>query len=235
MTRTIRLALAGLSLVAAAALTVFATALPAVARASSGTTVSQTYPWNSDSMAVDVPADVDYRPGPAWHLTITAPERTLRQLVVENGRIRAKPHSCFSLIPFCISFGTDVEDTVHVEISGPALRAISVDGAARIRLHQVHQDRLALKIDGSGTVRGTGTVQDLSVAIDGSGDIHLGRLIEQRARVGISGSGKVSIAPTDSVTVRINGAGKVWLHSNPAHVSTHIDGAGEVRRVAAER
>ena len=233
MTRTIRLALAGLSLAAAAALTVFGTALPAVARASSGTTVSKTYPWNSDSMVVDVSADVDYRPGPAWHLTITAPERTLRQLVVENGRIRAKPHSCFSLVPFCISFGTDVEDTVHVEISGPALRAISVEGAARIRLHQVHQDRLALKIDGSGKVRGTGTVQDLSVAIDGSGDIHLGRMIEQRARVGINGSGKVSIAPTDSLTVRINGAGKVWLHSNPAHVSTHIDGAGEVRRVAA--
>jgi hypothetical protein len=235
MTRTTRLALAGLSLGAAAALTVFATALPSVARASSGTTVSQTYPWSSDSMVVDVPADVDYRPGPAWHLTITAPERTLRQLVVENGRIRAKPHTCFSLIPFCVSFGTDVQDTVHVEVSGPALRAISVDGAARIRLHQLHQDRLALKIDGSGKVRGTGTVQDLSVAIDGAGDIHLGRLIEQQARVAINGSGKVSIAPTDSVTVRINGAGKVWLHSNPAHVSTHIDGAGEVRRVAAER
>ncbi|MHB1873018.1 MAG: GIN domain-containing protein [Steroidobacteraceae bacterium] len=235
MTRTTRLALAGLSLGAAAALTVFATVLPSVARASSGTTVSRTYPWSSDSMVVDVPADVDYRPAPAWHLTITAPERTLRQLVVENGRIRAKPHTCFSLIPFCVSFGTDVQDTVHVEVSGPALHAISVDGAARIRLHQLHQDRLALKIDGSGKVRGTGTVQDLSVAIDGAGDIHLGRLTEQQARVAINGSGKVSIAPTDSVTVRINGAGKVWLHSNPAHVSTHIDGAGEVRRVAAER
>ena len=233
MTRTTRLALAGLSLGAAAALTVFGTALPAVAHASGGTAVSQTYPWSSDSMVVDVPADVEYRPGPTWHLTITAPERTLRQLVVENGRIRAKPHTCFSLIPFCISFGTDVEDTVHVEVSGPALRAISIDGAARIRLHQVHQDRLALKIDGSGKVRGSGTVQDLSVLIDGAGDVHLGRLIEQQARIGINGSGKVSIAPTDRVTVRINGAGKVWLHSNPAHVSTHIDGAGEVRRVAA--
>lgn len=234
MTRSNRLTLAGLSLGAAAALTVFATALPTVARAGGGTMVSQTYPWSSDAMLVEVPADIDYRPGPVWHLSITAPERTLRELVVQSGRIRAKPHTCFSLIPFCISFGTDVEDTVHVEVTGPALRAISVDGVAKIRLHQVHQDRLAVKIDGSGKVRGTGTVQDLSVAIDGTGDIHLGRLIEQQAHVEINGSGKVSIAPSDSVAVRINGAGKVWLHSDPAHVSTRIDGAGEVRRVAAE-
>jgi hypothetical protein len=82
-------------------------------------------------------------------------------------------------------------------------------------------------------VRGTGSVGDLVVAIDGAGRIDLGQMTENDAHIGIAGSGTVDIAPTQSVTVRIDGAGEVRLHSDPPQVISHIDGAGEVIRVPA--
>jgi len=95
----------------------------------------------------------------------------------------------------------------------------------------VHQDRLALTIEGSATVRGSGSVNSADVQIDGAGNIHLAQLDAARARVLIRGSGSVDIAPTDSVSVRIEGSGTVRLHSNPAQVTSHIFGAGEVIKV----
>ena len=228
MTRTPSAALAGLFL----GLTALA-ALPGAAHAGDRTTVTRTYPWHSDQLTLEVPADVHYQPAPVWSLTISAPERTLRELVVEDGRIKSRVHACFSLVPFCMRFGTDIEHTVHVSISGPALRVIRIDGSDDLELDQVHQDRLTVQIDGSGRVHGSGTVQALAVQINGSGAVHLGRMSEQRARVHIDGSGTVSIAPTDSVSVDIAGAGTVRLHSDPAHVTSHIYGAGEVTRVPA--
>ncbi|MGC8519169.1 MAG: GIN domain-containing protein [Steroidobacteraceae bacterium] len=228
MNRTPSPTLAGLFL----ALTALA-ALPGAAHAGDRTTVTRAYPWHSDQLILEVPADVRYHPAPTWSLTISAPQRTLRELVVGGGRIKAKPHTCFSLIPFCMSFGTDLHHTVQVNLSGPALRVIRVDGSADLALDQVHQDRLALRIDGSANVHGSGTVQQLTVTIDGSGTVHLGHLSEQRAGVHINGNGTVSIAPTDSVSVNIAGVGTVRLHSDPPHVTTHIEGVGEVTRVPA--
>lgn len=233
MNRMTRFVLTGLSVCLAVGLAALGAVRPRLAHAGGNARVERTYPWHSDSLALAVPADVQYHPGATWRLTISAPPRTLRELVVSNGRIGAQPHSCFSLIPFCISFGTGVEDTVHVDLTGPALRVIDVAGSAKIQLDQLHQDRLAVTINGSAAVQGTGTVNDLSVVIHGAGTVQLGQLSVQRARVHIDGSGTVAIAPTDSVSVRIDGAGKVRLHSDPAHVSTQIEGAGSVSRAPA--
>ena len=228
MNRTSSAAVAGLFLGLTALV-----ALPGAAHAGDRKTVTRTYPWHSDQLTLEVPADVRYQPAPVWRLTISAPERTLRQLVVEDGRIKSRRHACFSLIPFCMHFGSDIEHTVHVSISGPALRVIRIEGSGDLELDQVHQDSLAVQIDGSGRVHGSGTVQALAVQINGSGAVHLGHMSEQRARVHIDGSGSVSIAPTDSVSVDIAGAGSVRLHSDPPHVTSHIYGAGDVTRVPA--
>ncbi len=226
MNRMVRFALTGLSV----GLGALAVAQPAVAHASDAM-VSRTYPWTSGRLTVAVPAEVAFHPGPTWRMTITAPAGTLSHLIVDNGRITAESHGCFSLIPLCIGYGTGIRGKVHVALTGPALRAIKVEGAARIRLDQLHQNRLAVQIDGSGSVHGSGSVRDLVVRIDGAASIHLAGMTEQHARVLINGTGRVAIAPTDSVSVDINGAGDVRLHSDPPHVSSEIDGAGEVTRV----
>ena len=227
MNRILKLALIGAVLLLAG----LAFASPPVALAASGQVVSREYAWSSDRLTLDIPADVHFHPGTSWHLVIRAPERVLDQLVVENGRIKSKSHGCFSLVPFCIEFGTHIGHRVDIDLTGPALRAIDVDGTATVDLDGVHQGALMLKIEGDATVRGSGSVDNADIAIDGAGAIHLAELTESRARVVIHGSGTVDIAPTASVSVRIDGAGTVRLHSNPPQVSSRIYGAGEVIKV----
>ncbi len=218
---------AGLSI----GLTALALALPSLAHAGPYRLVTRDYPWSSDRLTLEVPADVRFHPGPSWHLSIRAPERTFPRLVVGNGVIKAKSSGCFSLIPFCIGFGDRIGQNVDVELTGPALRSVKVEGTGTIDLDGVHQNRLRLKIEGSATVRGSGSVGTAALEIDGAGNIHLAQLTETRARVVIHGSGTVDIAPTDSVRVHIDGAGTVRLHSDPTHVTSHIFGAGEVIKV----
>src|ERR1700743_2507525 len=47
--------------------------------------VSRDYDWTSDSLQLDVPADVTFVPAPQWHLSIRGPQRALDRLRVENG------------------------------------------------------------------------------------------------------------------------------------------------------
>lgn len=157
-----------------------------------------TDPWHRERLALEGPADVEYHPAPSWSLTIQAPARTLREPGVGDGRIEVKPHTRFCLLPCCISFGTPLEHTVDVSISGPALREIRGDGSADLQLDQVRQDRRALEINGRAKVRGSGTVHVLAVVIEGSGTARLGHMSEQRARVRIDVSGAISIALTET-------------------------------------
>lgn len=226
MSRTIRFALIALAI----GIVPFAVAVPARAHAGEARD-SRTYPWNSGHVTLDIPAHVVFHSGLTWRMTISAPAHTLSQLIVDNGHIKARRHVCFSLDPLCIGYGETVKGPVHVNLTGPALRRIQVDGPAQVRLEQLRQQRLAVKINGVGSVRGTGSVTDLVVVINGSGHIHFARMIDQQARVDINGVGTVAIAPTVRVSVHINGVGNVQLHSNPAHVSSHINGVGHVTRV----
>lgn len=235
MNRILKLAFAGMSLCISVGLTTLALALPSLAHAGTYPVVSRDYPWSSDHLTVEIPAEVHFRPGASWHLTIRAPERVLDELVVKDGRIKARSTGCFSLVPFCIGFGTHLDHSVDVELTGPALRSITLDGSGTVDLDGLRQDRLAMTINGNAMVRGTGRVGTVEVQINGAGNIQLAQLNETRAHVIIHGSGTVDIAPSDSVSVRIDGAGTVRLHSNPSQVSSHIFGAGEVLKVPPSR
>lgn len=267
MNRMLKVAFAGISLAISVSLGALALALPSLAHAGPNTVVSRSYAWSADHLTLEVPANVSYHPGPVWHVTITGPEQTLDQLQVENGRIGARQHSCFSLIPFCIGFGSDIDHTVSVAITGPALRQITIDGSGRVDLSGLNQDRLGVQINGSGTVHaggavqqthldiagsgtivlddlrqnrltariggsgiieGSGATQNLEAHISGMGNIRLGQLGDQNAEVSVSGAGNVNIAPTQSASIRLTGAGDVHLTTQPRSLVTHVTGAGTI-------
>ena len=230
MNRTPRLAFAGASMAPSIAMTVLALALPSLARAGAHRVMSRDYPWSADHLALDVPADVSYRPGPAWHLSIRGPGHTLDQLIVKDGRIGAKAHGCFSLVPFCIGFGTEIEHTVHVQITGPALRRVTLNSSGRIDLLGLRQDRLTVQINGSGSVRSSGTVDDSRFDIEGSGSIALDGLHQNRLIVRIDGSGTVAgSGSTQDLRADISGSGNIRLgQMSDANARVSVSGSGDV-------
>lgn len=230
MNRIVKLAFASLSLALSVGLAVLALALPSLAHADSSRIVSRDYPWSADHLALDVPADVHFSRGPSWHLSIRGPEHTLDQLIVGNGRIRAKEHGCLSLIPLCIGFGSHIEHTVHVELTGPALRRLTVNSSGKVELSGLHQNRLAVQINGSGSVRSSGTVDDSRFEIDGSGSVDLDGLRQNRLVAEISGSGTISgSGSTRDLKADISGSGDILLaRMADMNARVSVSGSGNV-------
>lgn len=228
MNRLRTLALAGLWL--GVSICLVTPALSPAAHADSYRSVTRNYPWNSDHLTLDVPAHVHFHRAPSWHLTLRGPVHTLDRLVVKDGRIEAKRRGCLSLIPLCVGFGTRIRHAVDVSIAGPALSRVTVNSAGTVDLSGLHQDRLTVHINGSGTVRSSGTVQESVFDIAGSGSIVLNGLHQNRLTAMISGSGTVvGSGSTVDLRVSVSGSGKIRLAQlRDANARVSISGSADV-------
>jgi hypothetical protein len=191
----------------------------------SGPIVTRDYPWDEDRLALDVSGQVTFHPAPTWHLSIRRREGTLNRLVVADGRISEEDHGFF--------FGWHRSHPVQVDLAGPALREATLNGSGSIELQGINQDSLHVRIRGSGSARGSGKVESLTLEIMGSGSARLAQLATANADITIDGSGNADISPTGDTQVTIAGSGDVRLHAHPAQLSTHVYGSGRISEVSA--
>ena len=87
------------------------------------------------------PATCTFQPAAEWHLSIRGPQRLLDRLSVNDGRIAMK-HGYHHHT-----------GRLDIELSGPTLRDITLNGAGKLVLDHLQQDSLAVAIHGSGSVR----------------------------------------------------------------------------------
>src|SRR5208282_5708521 len=122
-----------------------------------GNVVSRDFPWgDADRLELHVPAAVHFAPAPTWHLSIRGSERTLDRLQVSDGRIGIRDSSPFH--------GHHI-GTLEVQLAGPALRDVGVNGSGTLTLDNLKQDTLSIHIRGSGSARASGNVDALKIEI----------------------------------------------------------------------
>jgi Putative auto-transporter adhesin, head GIN domain len=191
---------------------------------SSGQIASHDFAWNGgDRLELNVPGNLHFLPAAEWHLSIRGPERVLDRLSVNDGRIAMKHTDHHHM------------GQLDIELSGPALRDITLNGAGRLVLDQLKQDSLAVAIHGSGSVRATGSVDSLKVDIMGAGDALLEQLAARSIRIFIAGSGDADIAPIDDADIFIAGSGDVRLHTHPKHLNSKVAGSGRIIELSGEQ
>ncbi len=180
-----------------------------------GPTVTREFAWTGgDSFTVAAPAHVVYTPGPAAKVVVTGPKRAVDALQLFGGRLGGSRRFLPSVL--------------EVSITAPAIRELSVIGAQTLKMRGLEQDRLELRILGSGEASGTGHVRSLRVDIAGSGDADLGGIAADEADLRIAGSGRAVIAPKARAEVSVAGSGEVVLASEPKSLETHVMGSGRV-------
>jgi hypothetical protein len=224
MKRTPQIILTSLAATIAAASLL--TAWPA--NAASDLIVSRNYSWHSDRLVLDVPAHVHFQPAPVWHLSIRGPQSTLDRLEVTGDEISARnAHSIFGF--FKSLFGRRFK-SVDVDLSGPALRRVTVNGSGHLLLSNLNQDALDVRIEGSGSMEGNGSVGEVNLRIDGSGHMRLTEVTATKATVSIAGSGTVEGSGTaNDLDVSIAGSGTVRLPElKVADARVSISGSGNV-------
>jgi hypothetical protein len=182
------------------------------------------FAWSgSDALELDLPGNLHFQPAAEWHLSIRGPQRMLDRISVDAGRISSKRRYHHR------------SGQLDIELSGPALHDITVNGSGKLLLEHLRQDALLVAIHGSGSVRASGSVDTLKVDIMGSGNALLEQLAARSSKIFIAGSGDADIAPIDDADIFIAGSGDVRLHSHPKHLSSRVAGSGQIIELAGEQ
>jgi len=174
--------------------------------------------WNGgDRLDLDLGADVTFNqaPGPA-KLTISGPAEAVQNVELSGSHLQFANGNDYSGGP------------LKVTLTAPAVRHFAINGSGDLAINGYDQDQLDLDVSGSGNVTAHGKARALKLDISGSGDVDAGSLAAGSADADISGSGKASIAPTDTASLRISGDGEIDLMSHPAKVTSDVSGSGRI-------
>lgn len=170
-----------------------------------------------DTLAMDAPMTVHYRPQGRPNVSVTGPADAIEHVRFNAGRISAD-----SAVP------ASAKNKVEAVVSGIAIRKFVVNGGENLELGQIDQDALDIHINGDGRVRGDGKVRALNLVISGSGQADLGALSAGDAKVSILGSGMATLSPHGKVQVFMAGSGRLALLTKPASVERKILGSGAI-------
>jgi hypothetical protein len=172
-----------------------------------------------DSIDITLPARVHLRGGEGNDILLRGAPDVIGHIELRGSRLLLDCRSGSS-------------PSIDITLPGKAFRRISIAGAARLDMENLDQPELAINISGSGSVRGQGSVDRLSIKVSGSGDARLADLAMKQLTLKISGSGNVEAGPRDEADISISGSGNIRLLSRPPNLHTHISGSGRITQVA---
>lgn len=170
-----------------------------------------------DSLDIDLPATVSYRPGGRAEATVSGDPVVVGHVRIANGRLG-----------FDEAVGCIPEKHLRVELTAPPITRWAVHGSGELTLSGLDQPRLELRIRGSGRVAAAGTVQDLALHLAGSGTAQLQALSARSAAVVARGSGEAEVTARDSADIAMAGSGVVRLHGRPPVLHSSVSGSGRI-------
>ena len=168
-----------------------------------------------DAIDIALPARVHLRGGDGNELLLRGAPDVISHVELRGNRL-------------LLDCRSGASPSIEVTLPGKAFRRISIAGSAKLDMENVDQPELAINISGSGSVRGQGSVDRLSIKVSGSGDAKLADLAMKQLTLKISGSGNVEAGPKDEADISISGSGNIRLLAQPPQLRTHISGSGRI-------
>ena len=118
---------------------------------------------------------------------------------------------------------------ISVKISAPNLEGFSANGAGRIEIKGLKNEKFGLDVNGAPTVRVSGETKSLEIDANGAANIDTHRLRAERATVESNGVSKVEVHAANELDVTVGGPSRVTYHGDP-HVKKTIHGPGSVTK-----
>ena len=179
---------------------------------------SVTFPFEANNrLDIDLPASVTYQPGPKAEATVTGDSTLVSHVRIADGRLG-----------FDSGLGCSPVTHLSVRLTAPSIATWAIRGNSDLVLSGIDQQKLQLRITGSGHVVASGAVQVVALNVAGSGEAQLQGLSARSAEIVVHGSGEVQVAAQDSADIAIRGSGVVKLHGHPARLHSAISGSGRI-------
>jgi hypothetical protein len=175
--------------------------------------------WNGDdSVAVALPADIQYSPNNADQMMkVTGTPALVPHIVVDKGEIK------LDCRPGRLKVGR-----IGIVLPGRSFRSFSLAGFTSLTLSDIDQTELRFNLAGSSSVAAAGKVESLHINGAGSSEAKLGALSVQDAHLNLVGKSTVEAAVTDRVVLNSVGAATLSLQGEPKSIESHVVGIGRI-------
>lgn len=124
-------------------------------------------------------------------------------------------------------------EPVKFKIAVPNLEGISVNGAGRIDIKGMNNDKFEIDANGAPSITVAGTTKVIDVGANGAGKIDTSKLHASRGVVEANGAIRVDLDITDQLDATVNGPSTVTYKGDPV-VNKNIRGPGKIERRASE-
>jgi hypothetical protein len=126
-----------------------------------------------------------------------------------------------------------VNDPIKLRISVPNLEKLAIDGAGKIEVSGLKNDKFEINSDGATTIRVAGETRQLNIDTSGAGKIDARKLRATKGLVEARGVARVDVNVIEQLDVTVSGPSHVTYHGDPVLNKT-IHGPGSVEKKEAE-
>ena len=118
---------------------------------------------------------------------------------------------------------------MKIKISVPNIEGLTANGAGRIDVSRLKNDKFDIDSNGAPTVRVSGETKELKIDASGAGFVDAHKLRSSRAEVNSKGVAKVEVSASDVLNVTVSGPSQVIYDGDPA-VNQTVNGPGSVQK-----
>jgi Putative auto-transporter adhesin, head GIN domain len=129
------------------------------------------------------------------------------------------------------NYSTD--EPVKFKISVPNLEAISVNGAGKIEIKGMNNEKFEIDANGAPSIIVSGNTKLVDIDTNGAGQINTNRLHTLRAVVDSKGVSKIELDVADQLDVTVSGPSSIIYRGDPV-VNKTVHGPGKVQKREAE-
>ena len=119
---------------------------------------------------------------------------------------------------------------ISLRINLPDLVGVTTNGAGKIHVVDVKNDRIEFKSTGAAAIDVAGETKTVEISSTGAGKIDTSSLRAGKATVKVTGAAKVDVYATEQLDVTVSGAGKVTYSGDPKVVNKSVSGIGSVSK-----
>ena len=125
--------------------------------------------------------------------------------------------------------GYSAAEPIKLKISVPVLESIAVNGAGRIEISGVKNEKFEVHANGAPTIRVSGETKLVDIDMNGAGKLDTYRLRASKAIVESRGVSSVGVRAVDHLDVTVSGPSNVTYEGDPV-VNKTVHGPGSVEK-----
>ena len=126
-----------------------------------------------------------------------------------------------------------ISEPVKVRISVPNLEGFSSNGAGRVDIKGLNNDKFKIDANGAPTIIVSGTTKVIDIGANGAVKVDTTKLHASRGVVDTNGASRVDLDVTDQLDATVNGPSTVTYKGDPV-VNKTVRGPGKVERRSSE-